>query len=904
MNVLRHFGVNPRQNNSNNTTHAPPQQPQADEFDGLPALEPIPVPSNQQDIANTGAGPPPVSVVAEEPDVDMPPAIDPAFASFEQPARNEDESSMPALQSVSDSSTSDNSVDEVEMMPDLRPIDDDNDSNWTSDDENADDDLPPLEPIAGNRRARVDDDDDDDRDRRHPSQRTNNRTQQGAPNQRQGNPPFFAGINPPRGAQPPGMIDLFQTFMGGAGPPAGANANNARANRNNENPGPGQPRHPNRPAFPMPPIQFTVEIGDRRWNGQPDENGNFDPPPGFMDMMFPDMTEEERADPVAQFRVLLERLGGVMGQAFGIPFEEEKEDPERAKRLVDGLEVVPVGLVKRMEKVGGAPGGHVDDATGEVDVPGCAICWDKLLDAEGDGFKVEENADVNAHGEEAAATLASAADNAGSDGGDVTMDDQPSASTLHTSESLSDPPTPIISSDPSIPIVDSSSPKPPINEDANKIVCLPCAHVFHASCLIPWFSRPRQTTCPTCRFNIDPENLTYVPRPRQPQPAATGPMPPIPPAFFAAAPPPGDPPAPAADVPGGDPPAGDIPPNPPNAIPNVPPNAAPWAPPGAQGLPPGFGAMFGNAHNNPFQWVPFAVGGPEGGGGPNADFGAMFAGVFPMPMGGQPGAPTQGPPGQQQQQQQQQQQAPPPPFFVPNPGAPQPMPHPGLPPGARLDPNDPNAMFTVDFTLFTNTPFEGNGVRRQTHVFTNQTFGGEGPNDAPPGAGAPPPAQQQQQQQQQPPQQPPPFTFAAPFPHPGLHRTPQSQPREKKQWTPPPAPGATLRSRVEEREREVGLRCCDTSCGVGPSDEDPFPDVSGLSMKQVSIRPPANSLIMGTSVCSHTFHPACLVSAERVAGWGEEDKIEQREVEVSCPHCRAVGCVSREEWEEGVRGLA
>jgi hypothetical protein len=74
-------------------------------------------------------------------------------------------------------------------------------------------------------------------------------------------------------------------------------------------------------------------------------------------------------------------------------------------------------------------------------------------------------------------------------------------------------------------------------------------------------------------------------------------------------------------------------------------------------------------------------------------------------------------------------------------------------------------------------------------------------------------------------------------------------------------------------------------------------------MKQLSIRPLPNSLVMSTSVCSHTFHPACLVSAERVAGWGGEDKMEEQ-VEVSCPNCRAVGCVSREEWEEGVRGLA
>ena len=62
-------------------------------------------------------------------------------------------------------------------------------------------------------------------------------------------------------------------------------------------------------------------------------------------------------------------------------------------------------------------------------------------------------------------------------------------------------------------------------------------------------------------------------------------------------------------------------------------------------------------------------------------------------------------------------------------------------------------------------------------------------------------------------------------------------------------------------------------------------------------------------MCEHKFHPSCLVSAERVAGWGGEDKKEEREnegedVEVSCPVCRAVGVISRLDWEEGACALA
>ena len=198
-----------------------------------------------------------------------------------------------------------------------------------------------------------------------------------------------------------------------------------------------------------------------------------------------------------------------------------------------------------------------------------------------------------------------------------------------------------------------------------------------------------------------------------------------------------------------------------------------------------------------------------------------------------------------------------------------------------------HSMLPLSLMRLSTATATGHG--RETHVFANQFFGGNAPRPPfPPfafGAGAVPPQTQD----------------AGPIPH--VHSFHPPRPRERKQWTVPAAPGPTLRSRVEQREREVGLRCSDTSCGIGPSDEDPFPEMSDASMKQLSIRPLPNSTVPSTSVCSHTFHPACLVSAERVAGWGGEDKKEQL-VEVSCPNCRAVGCVERNEWEEGVRGLA
>jgi len=50
------------------------------------------------------------------------------------------------------------------------------------------------------------------------------------------------------------------------------------------------------------------------------------------------------------------------------------------------------------------------------------------------------------------------------------------------------------------------------------------------------------------------------------------------------------------------------------------------------------------------------------------------------------------------------------------------------------------------------------------------------------------------------------------------------------------------------------------------------------------------------------------VSAERVAGWGPDNERERERagglVQVSCPVCRAVGVVPRNDWEKGVQALA
>ncbi|KAJ7606459.1 hypothetical protein DFH06DRAFT_1309828 [Mycena polygramma] len=53
------------------------------------------------------------------------------------------------------------------------------------------------------------------------------------------------------------------------------------------------------------------------------------------------------------------------------------------------------------------------------------------------------------------------------------------------------------------------------------------------------------------------------------------------------------------------------------------------------------------------------------------------------------------------------------------------------------------------------------------------------------------------------------------------------------EWAPPPPPGPTLRDRVEQLERDARLRCCDVSCGVGPSDDNPSVELLEAVMRNL-----------------------------------------------------------------------
>ena len=412
------------------------------------------------------------------------------------------------------------------------------------------------QPAVNNRRARVDDDEDEDRDRRHPSQRIGNSANaastagpslptpllsspqlaavggpQTTPGRFRGQAPIFApftrtavdeaataprnhpfrffqhlmsnnnnsndnnepaNVNPvpSSGApvpppphqdgntpdnQPHGRFETFSVTldiglgpaftMGGGTQPGQPHEGQVPVNPAdpNLNPNPNDAQNPNIQGISI--ADFMARLGQAIGMNDNGAEGTGAAPPGDNPAQG---TGGAGANPGPQFGGFNIpggfNLANLAGLGFGFNFDGsgfgEKEDPERARKLVDGLEEVPVGLVKRLERIGGTGGGMGEDETKGGD-GGCAICWDRLLGSQEEVVHQHQECEKKEEGERT----------------------QPETS-VNTDEAS--------------------------NRTTPKIVSLPCAHVFHAECLIPWFSRPRQTTCPTCRFNIDPENLTYV----------------------------------------------------------------------------------------------------------------------------------------------------------------------------------------------------------------------------------------------------------------------------------------------------------------------------------------------------------------------------------------------------------
>ncbi|KAF8168992.1 hypothetical protein K438DRAFT_1855965, partial [Mycena galopus ATCC 62051] len=79
------------------------------------------------------------------------------------------------------------------------------------------------------------------------------------------------------------------------------------------------------------------------------------------------------------------------------------------------------------------------------------------------------------------------------------------------------------------------------------------------------------------------------------------------------------------------------------------------------------------------------------------------------------------------------------------------------------------------------------------------------------------------------------------------------------EWAPPPAPGPTIRDRVERREREAGMRCDAAACRVGPSDDDPFIEILEKAERTNVINTGPKGRRGAGKACTRMFHRSCLV---------------------------------------------
>ena len=513
-------------------------------------------------------------------------------------------------------------------------------------------------------------------------------------------------------------------------------------------------------------------------------------------------------------------MGLLFGLGLGASHELNREDPVRARKLVKGLEAVNIGLVKRMRKI----------SEGGADSAICAICWDGLL---------EEDAEITPDTGVGGNIWAATSDRGQSNGQET---------------------------DATTPTEPEREPEEPLP----RIVALPCSHVFHSACLVPWFSRPKQTTCPTCRFNVDPDNLTYEPPRRDQSETRQQQQQPMPP---------------QSTVPQREgqeqreSPSGVVPP-PQQATQQQ--DGRPLHPPPLRRT------IFEHTFTIPLPPRAFPLA-------------HLQAGNLPP----QPQQPEMRPQGADQQNSSPA-------------------------PATVIDPLTPMAFQRALQNLRRQfVPHPQDRPQRPPNVTpTQEDFT---PHPVPlqsqaqppfPSQGLQPPPQDGPRNTNGMPRSPGLFQFELPqvvrmpdgtwlwsaplggFPTPSTGAAPQPPQRPaapKRPWVPPPAPGLTLRQRVEQDEREQGLRCDDVSCGLGPSDDDPEPMTD---LARVVIRSIGGDVASG---CEHTFHPACLVSAERVAGWGPDNEGERERagglVEVSCPVCRAVGVVPSNDWEKGVQAL-
>lgn len=417
-------------------------------------------------------------------------------------------------------------------------------------------------PQRANRRPRVEDDEDADRDRRHPSQRTGNAhialslnsettngltlvfrhpsliTMSGNTHVIVGGPQMqthFGGVpftlfghhhnlrtgtdnnssgnsNPQSipgsdttaptdwfslaANSPNGVAITFDLLRGGPPVVRPLDANNRPAPPLNHNHPQDQGHAHTHHDHPTPPSADQRDASGQANGGNTNATANAVPPsaprPNLRDSFA--QTQELLRQVRAMTDVLTTALGALEG-AGG-------EDRRRGRMVVRGLEEVPEGLAQRMDAL--------KTQGDESGMGGCAICWDSLL--EDAGFGGEADPQATAPSEAPQTTTANQGGAAATSGGSTSQAEIPQQPA--GSSTTSGLPTPLTTT---VPEADE--------EPLPKIVVLPCSHAFHASCLVPWFSKPMRTSCPTCRFNIDPEGIIWGigRRSREPAEGAAGP---------------------------------------------------------------------------------------------------------------------------------------------------------------------------------------------------------------------------------------------------------------------------------------------------------------------------------------------------------------------------------------------
>lgn len=178
---------------------------------------------------------------------------------------------------------------------------------------------------------------------------------------------------------------------------------------------------------------------------------------------------------------------------FGLPpfmfggNTEAPADPKRAERLAGGLNVVEDGLLKRWKTVCGEEGAV------------CAVCYSELLEEPGIEKEKEE---IEEHSEDKAP-----------EAHEPKLDDEHERNLLEALKRREE--------------MEKLEERERALKLETAVLAFQCGHVFHRTCLLPWLcescsyfypylfadalmSIARHTTCPTCRFDIDPKSDTLV----------------------------------------------------------------------------------------------------------------------------------------------------------------------------------------------------------------------------------------------------------------------------------------------------------------------------------------------------------------------------------------------------------